>query len=126
MMETESPFRVVAAQVLFDEHPGIDGCSNAERAVYFCNVMDVETIDLNEKIDLTMLVKETDLPVVDAAVHYLMLQLAYFRRLLDTGFISPEEYQPKCDSIALSLRRVKWHKQHLSQGIPTPPFSITD
>lgn len=88
--------------------------------------MDVQTIDLNEQLDLTMLVKETDMTVVDAAIHYLMLQLAYNRKLLDTGFIAPEEFQPKCDSIALALRRVKWHKKHLAAGVPTPPFSITD
>jgi len=124
--QPESPFRAIACQVLFDDQPGIDGCSNADRALFFCNVMDVQTIDLSQGLDLTMLVQETDIMVVDAAIHYLMLQLAYNRKLLDTGFIAPEEFQPKCDSIALALRRVKWHKKHLAIGVPTPPFSITD
>lgn len=126
MSQSESPFRTIAKEVLFDPQPGIDGCSNADRAVYFCRVMDTEVIDLNENLDLTMLNREDDPTIVDALFHYLMLQLAYNRRLLDTGFLAPEEFQANSDWISLAVRRVKWHKKHLEKGVPTPPFSITE
>ena len=120
---TEDTYASIASQVLFDEHPDIDGVTNSQRAVYVCRGLEVESLDLSQEMNLDQLELEEELPMIEAAENFLTLQFTYYRRLLDSGFLAEEEFLPKRNSLSMDIRRLRWHKKHLKKGVPTPPFS---
>lgn len=114
----------IAVELLTDNMPGTDGCSNADRAIFISEVMDCETIDINQIFDFTEAVRCKDVDKVEAAKQLATLQIDYMRRAFDNGLVDRDDYEIRSTSLILDIQRLNWHLRHLHEGRSTPPFSF--
>jgi hypothetical protein len=104
--------------------PHIDGSSNFDRVEFICEAMGWDRIDLSVHHDLSDITTCKEWEIVEAHRQLLILQIDFLRRCASSGLIEEEELRSKVTELSLEVQRVKWHKFHLEQGKPTPPFSF--
>ncbi len=109
--------------ILSDTRPmGHDGCSNADRAAYICEVFDCEHIDLTASYDFTNINACKDLDYVVACKHLALLKMAFIREAVDYSAMEPMAADINLQYLTLAIQRINWHIRHLAEGKLTPPF----
>ena len=101
-----------------------DGVSNVDRVRYIAQVFEVDEIDLTTVIPYEEVLTSDDTSIVEAAIHLLKLQNQFLSAAFYSGLIEPESHELKSAWFMLALNKLYWHRRHLHEGKPTPPFTF--
>lgn len=101
-----------------------DGVSNVERIRYITQVFEVDEINLTTVFPYEQVLASDDTSVVEASIHLLKLQNQFLAAAHFSGHVDPEDYELKSAWFILTLSKLYWHRRHLVEGKPTPPFTF--